>query len=173
MKMKVETNELQYFTATILEWKQLLKPNKYKDIIVDSLTYLVEDKRIEVFGFVIMSNHIHLIWRMLGENTKTKVQQSFLKFTAQQIKFDLQKHHPAVLAQFKVDAKDSEYQIWERNPYSFELFKEKTFWQKLNYIHQNPVTAGLCKFPEEYYYSFAKFYETGETNFNFLTNYKS
>lgn len=51
----------QFFTATILEWKPLLKQDKYKDVIIESLRFLVNDKRIKLFAFVIMSNHIHLI----------------------------------------------------------------------------------------------------------------
>ena len=48
-----------FFTATIKEWKHLLKPDKYKEIIVDSLRFLVAEKRVRVCGFVIMPNHIH------------------------------------------------------------------------------------------------------------------
>ncbi|HMK26158.1 MAG TPA: hypothetical protein VK483_09020 [Chitinophagaceae bacterium] len=55
-----------YFTATNLEWKHLLKPDKYKNILIDSLRFLVKDKRIKLFAFVIMSNHIHLIWQTLS-----------------------------------------------------------------------------------------------------------
>ncbi|MEO7312706.1 MAG: hypothetical protein ABIX01_20135 [Chitinophagaceae bacterium] len=54
----------QYFTATILEWKPLLKPDKYKDIITGSLAFLVKENRVKVNGFVIMINHIHLIWQV-------------------------------------------------------------------------------------------------------------
>jgi len=50
----------QYFTATILDWQHLLKPDKYKDIIIQSLQFLVKEKRIELNAFAIMSNHIHL-----------------------------------------------------------------------------------------------------------------
>jgi hypothetical protein len=39
----------QYFTATNLEWKRLLKPDKYKDIIISSMRFLVNDKRAETF----------------------------------------------------------------------------------------------------------------------------
>ncbi|MDR6563262.1 MULTISPECIES: hypothetical protein [unclassified Arcicella] len=49
----------QFFTATILSWKPLLKPDKYKQIIIDSLKFLVENHRVKVYGFVIMPNHIH------------------------------------------------------------------------------------------------------------------
>ena len=46
----------QFFTATILEWKHLLKPGKYKELIASSLHFLILDKRIVVYGFVFMSN---------------------------------------------------------------------------------------------------------------------
>ena len=50
-----------YFTATILEWKHLLKPEKYKEIIISSLEFLVKEQRIVVYAFCIMSSHIHVI----------------------------------------------------------------------------------------------------------------
>jgi REP element-mobilizing transposase RayT len=53
-----------YLTSTILEWKHLLKPDKYKDIVISSLEFLVIERRIKVYGFVIMSNHIHVIWQV-------------------------------------------------------------------------------------------------------------
>ena len=79
----------QFFTATILEWKRLLQPVKYKHIIIESLSYLVKNKRIILFGFVIMDNHIHLVWQMNTGMKRENIQRDFLKFTAQQIKFDL------------------------------------------------------------------------------------
>jgi REP element-mobilizing transposase RayT len=51
---------VQFFTATILEWKQLLKQDQYKDIIVESLGYLVKEQRVKVYAFVIMNNHLHV-----------------------------------------------------------------------------------------------------------------
>ncbi|HLG38957.1 MAG TPA: transposase, partial [Chitinophagaceae bacterium] len=96
----------QFFTATIQDWKKLLEPDKYKDIIVNSLRFLVEDKRIKLNAFVIMSNHIHLIWQMQPLIHPQHVQRDFLKYTAQRIKADLQKNHPAVLNHFESDAND-------------------------------------------------------------------
>ena len=55
----------QFFTATILEWKHLLANDTYKDIIISSLKFLVNDGRVIIYGFVIMPNHIHLIWQIL------------------------------------------------------------------------------------------------------------
>jgi REP element-mobilizing transposase RayT len=162
----------KFFTATNLGWKKLLQPDKYKDIVISSLRFLVNNKRAKIFAFVIMENHIHLIWQMMPDNDPEAVQRDFLKYTAQRIKKDLQQFHPEVLPHFKVAAKDREYQFWKRNALSVELRNHKVFRQKLDYIHCNPVKAGLCKLPEEYKYSSALFYETGIDNWGFLEHYR-
>jgi REP element-mobilizing transposase RayT len=161
----------QFFTATNLEWKKILQPDKYKDIIIESLRFLVMNNRIKLYSFVIMANHIHLIWQMCAGIDTKAVQRDFLKFNSQRIKADCAKNHPAVLEQLRVDGKDRKYQLWERNPLSVELRTSKVFLQKLGYIHKNPVRGGLCTFPEEYKYSSAQFYETNVDNWGFLTHY--
>ena len=160
----------QFYTATILEWKPLLKPGKYKDIIIQCLQYLTTNKKITLYAFVIMDNHIHLIWQALPGKTPEQIQLSFMKYTAQQIKFDLVASHPLVLDKFKVNAKDRTYLFWERNSLGIELYSHDVFIQKLEYIHWNPVKAGLCSLPEEYYYSSARFYHTGIDDFGMLTH---
>jgi putative transposase len=160
----------QFFTATILEWKTLLQQDKYKEEIVKSLRFLVQQKRIKLYAFVIMNNHLHLIWQPMPGQTLQTIQHSFLKHTAQEIKLNLQQTNRELLEQFKVGAKDRMYQFWERNSLSVELRSSKVFNQKLEYIHHNPVKAGLCINPEDYYYSSAKFYTTGVDDFGMLTN---
>lgn len=63
---------------------------------------------------------------------------------------------------YKVKAADESNKLWERNSLSIELYTEEVFLQKLDYIHINPLQPkwNLCKLPEEYFYSSAKFYET-------------
>jgi putative transposase len=95
-----------------------------------------------------------------------------MRYTAQQIKFELIKDDPELLEKCKVNKTDREYQISKREPLGIELFTETVFNQKLDYIHNNPVAAGLCKLPEEYHYSSALFYEHGIDHFNMLTHYK-
>ena len=161
----------QFYTATILQWKPLLQQDKYKDIIVNSLQYMVTNKRITLFAFVIMNNHLHIIWQVLYNEMPTTIQFSFMKYTAQQIKFDLQINDTSLLAQFKVTAKDRTYQFWKRNSLAIDLYTPQVFQQKINYIHFNPVKAGLCNMAEEYKYSSANFYQNGIDEFNMLTHY--
>jgi putative transposase len=162
----------QFFTASNLEWKPLLQADKYKDIIINSMKFLVEDKRVIIFGFVIMSNHMHIIWQMQAGIKRDAVQRDFLKFTAQRIKKDMLRYHRESLLQFKVRAEDRNYQFWERNPLSVDLWSREVLIQKLKYIHENPVRAGLCNTAEEYKYSSAMFYETGIDHWGFLTHYR-
>ena len=161
----------QFFTATIYKWNHLLSDNNHKDIIIDSLRFLVENKRIELNAFIIMSNHIHLIWQPLLGYRTLDIQSSFLKFTANKLKRAQISINPQGLSFFKVGKMDREYQIWKRESLNVELISKKMFLQKLDYIHYNAVTAGLCKTPEEYFYSSARFYYNGENSFGILRHY--
>jgi putative transposase len=168
-----EQRHIAFFTATILEWKKLLQPNKYKEVIIESLRFLVEKGRVKVYGFVVMPNHIHLLWKMEEPYKREEVQRDFLKYTAQQIKFDLLQNHPAVLERFRVGAKDRQYQLWERNPLSVYCYSIPVTEQKLNYIHNNPIQEKwrLAALPELYQYSSARFYFENKDDFGFLTHY--
>ncbi|HMI78807.1 MAG TPA: hypothetical protein VK484_08435 [Ferruginibacter sp.] len=81
------------------------------------------------------------------------------------------KNDKAVLEQFKVDKYDRTYQVWKREPLSVELRTAAVFDQKLDYIHYNPVEAGLCIYTEDYHYSSARFYHIGVDSFGILTHF--
>ena len=168
-----DNEEIQFFTATILEWKHLLKPDKYKDVIIKSLKFLSTDNRVDVFGFVIMPNHLHLIWKIKAPHKLSNVQRDFLKFTSQQIIKDLTTHHPQVLEKFKVDAVDRKYQVWERNPLTVPIYSRQVLEQKLDYIHNNPVQEKwkLVVNPVLYKYSTSSFYENEVRIFDFVKHY--
>ena len=124
-----------------------------------------------IYGYVIMPNHIHLIWQIQDGFKQDKIQLRFLKFTAQQMKFKLQKENPLMLEKYRVNAADRTYQFWERNPLSIDLWSEAVFDQKLDYIHNNPLQEKwrLAEFPEDYRYSSARFYLTGHDEFGLIT----
>jgi REP element-mobilizing transposase RayT len=86
---KLEINEVYFWTDTIKDWKHLLKQDKYKLLIMDALKDLVEKKKIIVYGFVLMPNHLHLLWEMLAKNGREMPYASFNKATAHEITIDL------------------------------------------------------------------------------------
>jgi hypothetical protein len=109
-----------------------------------------------------------LIWQPLFGFTPSAIQASFMKYTAQQLMRSL---NDVELGKFKVNKYDREHQIWKREPLSVELPSANMFKQKLEYIHCNPVEAGICAKPEDYYYSSARFYFDSVDVFGMLTHF--
>lgn len=169
----MDEDYILFFTATILDWKPLLKPDDHKKIIMDSLKFLTLNKRIFLYGFVIMPNHIHLLWRMQENHYLKDVQRDFLKFTAQQIKFRLIDSNTLKLAPYKKDSKDRQYQFWQRNSYNKRMYNRKIFEQKLDYIHLNPLQEKwqIVEHPEDYHSSSAKYYIKNIDDWGFITHY--
>jgi REP-associated tyrosine transposase len=168
----MELNKVYFFTATVKEWIPLFNRNECTEIVIESLKYLVNKKSIKLYGFVIMPNHIHLLWEMLEMNGKELPNASFMKFTSHQFLKYLRGNNIELIQKFKVDLETRNYQFWQRDAMTFEAYSPNVIHQKLEYIHNNPVQGKwmLCKSPIEYEYSSANFYETGKDDFNMLTH---
>ena len=162
-----------FFTATVLNWKHILKPDKYKDIIIESFKFLVNKNCVRIFAFVIMPNHYHTVWRINENLEKSDFQRDSMKFTGQTILRDLKSYHKEIHNSMYVGAKDRKYQFCERNPLSVPLYSQKVVEQKINYIHGNPIKPkwNFAAEPQDYKYSSAGFYYTGKDEFGFLENY--
>ncbi|MGG9972001.1 transposase [Ferruginibacter sp. SUN002] len=81
-KSHTSLNDIYFLTATIHKWLPLLEENNNKQLIVDFLKKLSDDKLITVYAFVLMPNHMHLIWSQNKMNGKETPQGSLLKYTA-------------------------------------------------------------------------------------------
>jgi REP element-mobilizing transposase RayT len=164
----------QFFTATNLNWLRILENDYHKQILLEALKHRVEKKEVTIYAFVIMPNHFHAIWQIHDGIEKENFQGNLLKFTARSILKFMKMNDDKLLEQLNVKTADRNYQVWERNALSIDLFTEEVFLQKLNYIHNNPVQSKwrLAELPEEYKFSSAKFYETGIDDFNFLTHFR-
>lgn len=169
-KSYMELGEIYFWTATINSWQYLLKDDAYKDIIISSFYYLSSKSIMDIFGFVILPNHLHLIWRPNRMNGRESGQGSFLKFTAHEFRRRLMQETPGGLKKFAVKAVDRAHEFWQRDSLAIPLFTKKVAFQKLNYIHNNPVVhrLKLAEEPCEYAYSSASYYELGVNKFEFL-----
>ena len=77
-------NEVYFWTDTIKDWKNIFLNDDFKLIIINSLKELVMRDKIVIYAYVIMPNHIHLVWEMKTMNGKEMPHASFNKFTAHQ-----------------------------------------------------------------------------------------
>ena len=156
---------IYFITAKITSGKHLFSLNQYTQIILDSLKWLRKNKRIRLYAFVIMPNHIHFLARVLGEFTAYDICHSFESFTAHEILKLLNKDKKEDLIDFFKDKatnlKDRSHKIWQ-DIQAKECSQEDFILQKFKYIHNNPVSKGweLVKDRKDYKYSSAIFYDS-------------
>jgi len=165
-------SNLFFFTATILNWQNLLEDDRMKKILIDSLKYMSKE-RCKMYGFVLMPNHIHLLLVLENEETTASFQRDFLKYTAQRFIQILRNEKNPILSNYISSQGDRKYQIWERRPYWTEINTQRVFDTKLNYIHNNPVMGkwSLAQSPLAYEWSSCSFYDNGHGDFGFLKNF--
>jgi putative transposase len=169
-KSYIEIGEIFFVTATINGWKHLLKDDTYKDIIIDSMKWLSDEGKWDVFAFVIMPNHIHTIIRTKALNGKETAQGSFLKYTAHEFRKKLKFEGNNLLAPYLVHARNKTHEFWQRDTLAVHLYSSEVAYQKLNYIHNNPLAEHwqLVTDPCDYKYSSAIYYEKCVVNYPFL-----
>ncbi|MFC6191137.1 transposase [Dyadobacter subterraneus] len=132
---RMDFNQVYFWTDTIKDWKHLLKSDKYKDLIISSWQELIRRNQIIIYAFVIMPNHLHLVWEIKEPNGKEMPHASFNKFTSHMILKDVKINHPNVLPYFKVDEKERQYRIWQRDPLAVLMDSKQKIEQKITYIH--------------------------------------
>lgn len=162
-----------FWTNAVLHWQHLLKDDDFKWILINSLQWLCKKQLIAVYGFVIMPNHIHLMWEQLGLNGKELPKNSFDKFTAHQFLVRLRGSDANLLKKFCTPKEpDRNHLFWQRQALAAELVSREMAEQKLVYIHENPLQEhwNLCHHPVDYRFSSARFYETGEDEFGIMTH---
>ncbi len=163
----------EFLTGTIFNWEHLLATDDFKNILLSSFQWLVKNKKCDINAFVLMPNHIHLLWKISDGFERKDVEGALFSFTAHEFKRYLKKNNFVHLEKYFVNNSDREYQFWQRNPMVKECWTKKFFQQKLNYIHFNPCQPhwNLAASPEEYKWSSARFYETGINDFDWLTHF--
>ena len=164
---QIRNQESMYFmTFQIVDWVDIFTRVDYKEIIIESFEYCINNKGLELFAYVIMSNHIHVIVRAKPECIMSNINRDFKKYTANQIIEKIHKINESrkewILKRFEFSAirhkRNSNYQIWTHENHPVELTENHRIDNALNYIHQNPVRAGIVKNIEDYIYSSASNY---------------
>jgi len=160
---KANTDELFFVTLTIVGWIDLFSREIYKEIVVDNLQYCQEKEGLEIYCYVIMSNHLHLICRR-KEGDLTELLGRFKSYTAKQFLKSIAENNKEsrvdwLLQLFQQFAKSnkqySKHHLWQYTSHPVLLDSNHIIDQKINYIHNNPVAAGIVTEQEAYKYSSA------------------
>ncbi len=163
-----DQHQTYFITCTVVKWVDIFTRDEYKKVIVDSLNYCIKEKGLVVNGWVLMTNHLHFIGYCKAPHRMSDFLRDFKKFTSKQILKTIQEipesRRDWLLDKFRFEARRTRrtpfYKFWTDDNHAIELLHIDAE-QKLDYIHYNPVKAGIVQFPEEYLYSSAKEYYLG------------
>jgi len=171
IKNHISEGYAYFLTMTVVNWIDVFTRPDYKHIIVDALKYNQKNKGLLIYGWCLMSNHLHLIAEADEGYHLSNILRDFKKFTSKAIVQEIQDNPVEsrkkwLLNQFeyagkyKSDIKN--FKFWQDGNEAKEIHSTAFLEQKLDYIHENPVKAEIVEYAHEYLYSSAKNY-AGET----------
>ncbi|MEZ5008112.1 MAG: transposase [Chitinophagales bacterium] len=168
-RYKINNPDGIYFLSfATVGWIDVFIRKEYKEVLVESLKYCQKHKGLEIYSWVIMSNHIHLVASSkTGDLSGTL--RDFKKFTASELIRRI-KSNPkesrrdwmlSLFSEFGAsNSQNKNYQFWQQNNQPKELLRDANSFaqQKIDYIHNNPVVSGIVDEAQHYLYSSARDY---------------
>lgn len=158
-------NEIYFITFTIFDWQKIFISDKYCQLVFKWFNYTKDEYQNKIYGYVIMPNHIHILMRISEKSPKLSILiMNAKRFLAQGIiKYLEDDNNLALLKIFKTKANvnnNAKYKVFTDRYDSLLIQSEKFFFEKLNYIHNNPCQGkwSLVDNPEDYIYSSASNY---------------
>lgn len=149
-----EDTPCYYLTSVTNKRLPVFQTDKLKQITTKAIDESHNSHNFSIFAYVIMPDHYHII---TNSNRKiSEVTRYINGITARRIIDYLRGNgFTSSLEKLKQATKKRgyKYSLWEHHPNAFSINNEKTFMQKVNYIHQNPVRANLVENAEDYLYS--------------------
>ena len=171
IKHTMKTDKAYYLTLTVVDWIDIFTRKNHRDVMIDSFKYCQKEKGLIIFAYCIMTNHIHMVVNTHEPFLLKDTIRDLKKFTSKEIIDKIQSEPESrrewMLRLFEEEALPSKkhkyYKFWQEGNHAIELYSEKFVWEKINYIHNNPVKAGLVKQAHEWVYSSATNYQDLES----------
>ena len=173
-----DQSRLYFVTCTIVRWIRIFEVEEHCRIFLDSIEYRQENKGLEVYAWCIMPNHIHMIVGTCGIMKLEDIIRDLKSYSSRQIRMALENRSKFDLsAEDKLrvfirtgtkNNKNKKFQLWEQPYHAVELSTNNMMDQRLAYIHNNPVKAGIVTEPESWKWSSAIDYYGGKGLLNIL-----
>ena len=153
---------VHFITFSVVQWADVFTRSEYADIVVESLQFCQQEKGLNVHAWCIMPNHLHLTLSGKEPNRLSDILRDFKKFTSVKIVNAIEENKKEsrrgwLLWLFRVAGKENsrnkEYQFWQQDNHPVECSTHSILQSRLNYLHENPVRAGLVWHEEDYRYS--------------------
>ncbi len=164
-KYKFGDNDKLYFISfAVINWIDLFVRKEYKEILIESWKYCQKEKDLEIYSWCIMSSHVHMIVGSKGRPLD-KVISEMKSFTSRSLRKAIEEHPGESRKEWMLwmmkraglkNGNNKDWQLWQQHNQPIELLTIEMFYQKLQYIHLNPVEAGFVEHEEDFLYSSAR-----------------
>ena len=161
-----DQDKLYFISFAVVYWIDLFIRNEYKDIMLDSWKHCQIHKGLELYGYCIMTSHIHMLIGAQA-NKPENIMRDMKRHTSEKLKEAIMKHPGEsrkewMLAMMKTAGRENchntEFQLWQQDNHPIQLTTLKIAHQKLDYTHYSSVVSGIVEKPEDYLYSSARNY---------------
>lgn len=159
-----EQDGAYYLTFQVVGWVDLFTRKEYRDVAIDSLRYCQQHKGLNLFAYVIMSNHIHLLAQSEHSDISGFI-RDFKSYTSKRILEIVEGGRESrsdwlkLVFEYHGKLKGKQpFPLWTHENHAEHVYSQKFIEQKVNYIHNNPVRSGIVVNPEDYPYSRARNY---------------
>lgn len=146
-----------YLTAVAKDRLPVFQSDAIKQITCAAMDEARKSCGFLLFAFVIMPDHLHVI------TDSPRVPSEVLRFIKgtighRVIAYLKEKNYESSLAKLRhgEQQRNYRYSLWEHDSNVFQIHSEAMFMQKVNYIHLNPVRAGLVEQAKDYRWSSAQ-----------------
>jgi putative transposase len=151
LRVSKNLNDKTYFlTLTVKKWYYLFDRHNRWNILAGSLEYCHSNKNLKLFGFVFMLNHIHLI---VSSPDMTGFIRDFKRHTSRELHKNISQTEPNILQLFLDE--NGKYKFWSKTNMPKLIETEKFLYQKMEYIHANPVRKSYVAQSDHWYWSSA------------------
>jgi len=151
------TTPAYYFTAVTHHRLPIFRTDKLKQVVCNALADARDRHGVLILAYVIMLDHLHLL--SYSERKMQEVLRLVNGISANRvIKYLKENNFEGSLFKLRHEVRERNHRhsVWQHHPDSLDIFGEETFRQKVEYIHMNPVRAGLVAHPEDYEFSSAR-----------------
>ncbi|HET7213822.1 MAG TPA: transposase [Terriglobia bacterium] len=164
--------ELQFITSSIYRRTPVFSSERCCRFFVDALIEVRKSTGFLLVGWVIMPEHFHLLLKPQSADATSRIMQCLKSRVATGILRHLRENQDrswcrktlARLALPPTVHDESHYRVWQRRFYPYGIYSEKKQLEKLDYIHNNPVTRGLVGSPGDWLWSSWRFYFLADTS---------
>ena len=157
-------NYLHFITCSCYHRQAWLASPRRRDLFLQILEQVRQRYAFVVVGYVVMPDHIHLLFSEPERGTLSTVMQVLKQRYARRVL----RHGRRSRAQGQLWSLQQEH-VWQRRFYDFNLWSERKRVEKLRYMHRNPVKRGLVLEPEQWEWSSYRSYayqEEGRVKIN-------